>query len=227
MLSNEFNISLERVYSIIQNSEEEYHSKENNETNSHAEQSWESDAELVPTLTAAIKQFVPLPEGGFMSLQNFLLLMCIPATVGRANRMLEIVRTQNIDWRTAFAKTSEERQAQSGGGKRTRTYERVKKARQRIINASTSPIDLPRDSNVSTLVKSLPSPLVADCVVDVIGWLDHGKPPGALLHSLAYRLVAEACIGDGAALSHAANTILREAALRFVALESVQQIDQT
>ena len=220
MFENKVNVSFERIYSAIQNSEADYHARQNSEADSNAEQSCDSDPELVPTLTAAVKQFVPLPGGGFMSLQNFLSLMCIPATVGRSSRMLEMIRTESIDWQTAFANTSEDRQTGTGGGMRTRAYERVKKARQRLVNASYTHVDLPAEPTASTIVQSLPSPFVADCAKDALDWCENDKSPGPLLHSLAGRLVSEACVADEAALSQAANTILREAALRFIALQS-------
>jgi hypothetical protein len=220
MFENTVKVSFEKIYSALQNSEADYHARQNSKTDSHAEQPYDPDPEWVPTLTAAVKQFAPLAGGGFMSLQNLLSLMCIPATVGRSSRMLEMLRTQSIDWQTAFANTSEDRQAESGGGKRTRAYERVKKARQRLVNASDTHINLLAESTVSTIVQSLPSPFVADCALNALDWCDNGKSPGPLLCLLAGRLVSEAYIADEAALSQAANTILREAALRFIALQS-------
>lgn len=140
--------------------------------------------------------------------------------------MLEIIRTQGVDWETAFASTSEDIHADSGGGKRTRAYERVKKARQRLVNASYTHVDLPVGcaaetiwGEQETIFGALSSQFVADCAQEALGLNENGKSPGPLLRALAARLVAEACIADEAALSLAAKFVLREAALRFIALQ--------
>lgn len=225
MLESKVNVSFERIYLAIQNSETDYHTRQNSETDSHAEEPPAPDPAWIPTLTDAVRQVAPQPGGGFMSLKNLLSLLCIPATVGRSQRMLEMISTKGIDWATAFADTREDKQAESGGGKRTRAYERVKKARQRLVNALDTQVDLPAGCTVKTIVGALSSQFVADCAQEALGWNENGKSPGPLLRSLAGRLVAEACIADEAALSQGANAILREAVLRFVALQSVLPLE--
>lgn len=109
-------VSFDRIYSVLHDSEADYYARQNSDADSHGEVTSEPDPSWTPTFNAAVKQFAPMPGGGFMSLQDLLLLLCIPATVGRASQMLEMIRTQGVDWKKAFASTVEDKQSRLGGG---------------------------------------------------------------------------------------------------------------
>jgi hypothetical protein len=178
------------------------------------------------TLADAVRQHAPLAGGGFMSLQGLLTLLCVPATVGRAHRMLDMVRSKGFDWQTAFVNTREDKQAESGGGKRTRAYERVKKARQRLINGVENPMDSLTKSNMSDFANALSPQDLTACVHEAFAWHDKGELPDGVLCALTAQFVAEAGIDSLSSLSQAANAVLREAALRFVALQTGLRADQ-
>lgn len=186
-------------------------------------EAYDSDAPISPTIAAAVKQYTPLPGGGFRSLQSLLALLCVPATRGRSQRMLDLIEANNIDWPTAFERTAENSQADSGQGKRTRAYERIKKARQRVINAAHATADATAGTAASFVISGLSPSLLATCVTQADAWMEENKAPGPALRAIAARLVNEAAIDDTLALQRTVNAVLREAALRFASLHAHQE----
>jgi hypothetical protein len=80
-------------------------------------------------------------------------------------------------------------------------------------------------ATVHGIVNSLPIGDLVACVQDVIAWQEKDKSPGDALRALAARLRVEARLDSVASLEQAGPAVLREAALRLVALQTGLRVD--
>lgn len=87
-------------------------------------------------------------------------------------------------------------------------------------------MDLLSKTTVRSIAKSLSAVELAKCVQEAICWQDKGMLPGSVLRTLAGRFEAEAGVDEMSSLAQAEASVLREAALRFVAHQTGLRADQ-
>lgn len=81
-------------------------------------------------------------------------------------------------------------------------------------------------TSMRTIVKAMTTEDLAKCALDVISWQDKGVFADGPLHTLAARYVAETGIDEISSMQHAEAAVLREAALRFTAMQTGLRTDQ-
>lgn len=77
-----------------------------------------------------------------------------------------------------------------------------------------------------SMAKAMSAQDLAACAQNVITWQDKGKLATGPLHSLAERFVTEIGIDEMSALQQAEAAVLREASLRFIALQTGLRADE-
>jgi hypothetical protein len=86
--------------------------------------------------------------------------------------------------------------------------------------------DLLARPTMRTIVKAMTAQDLAECAQDVISWQDKGVLADGPLRALAARFVAETRIDEMSSLQQAEAAVLREASLRFIAMQTGLRADQ-
>ncbi|MYM92610.1 hypothetical protein [Duganella vulcania] len=83
---------------------------------------------------------------------------------------------------------------------------------------------LPRPT-MRSIVKAMTAQDLAACAQDVISWQDKGILADGPLQALAARFVAETGISEMDSMQQAEAAVLREASLRFIAMQAGPRAD--
>lgn len=87
-------------------------------------------------------------------------------------------------------------------------------------------MDLLSKTTVRSIAKALSAGELTTCAQEAICWQDKGMLPGSALRTLAARFEAEAGVDEMSSLAQAEASVLREAALRFIAHQTGLRADQ-
>lgn len=82
------------------------------------------------------------------------------------------------------------------------------------------------NKSITGMVEAMTAQELAVCVRDVIRWQDEGLLGSGVLFELATSLVAEMGVDKMSSIQQAEAAVLREASMRFIAMQTGLRIDQ-